>query len=79
MMKKFTKLSVILFLLTIAGCRTTKVDYEIVLPPKPQREERPFPKTATELGMLIAYYESLIQSWENWGERVEVIVASEKD
>lgn len=69
----------ILFLLTTAGCRTTKVDYEIVLPPKPQREERPTPTNLEEVGELLAYYESLVQSWENWGERVEVIVASEKD
>ena len=69
----------ILFLLTTAGCRTTKVDYEIVLPPKPQREERPTPTNLEEVGELLAYYESLVQSWENWGERVEVIVASGKD
>lgn len=75
MKKKFTALLTILLLSITASCRTTKIeDSEIILPPKPQREERPTPTNLEEVGELLAYYESLVQSWENWGERVETIV-----
>ena len=60
------------------GCRTTKVEErEIVLPPKPQREEQKDPESLSDLADLLNYYEHLVQLWENWGERVETIVFNE--
>lgn len=68
----------ILLLITITGCRTTKVEKEIILPPKPQREEIEAPRTIAECAEVINYYNSLVKLWENWGERVEAILTEEK-
>lgn len=65
-------------MLTITGCRTTKVEKEIVLPPKPQREEKEAPKDLKDVAELLNYYEHLIELWENWGERAEAILTDIK-
>jgi hypothetical protein len=65
-------------LITITGCKTTKVEKEIILPPKPIREEQPAPKTVAECAEAINYYETLVKLWENWGERVEAILTEEE-
>ena len=77
-MKKFIILLPILSVLTITGCRTTKVEKEIVLPPKPQREEKEAPKDLKDVAELLNYYEHLIELWENWGERAEAILTGNK-
>jgi hypothetical protein len=77
-MKKFIILLPTLLLITITGCRTTKVEKEIILPPKPQREEMEAPRTIEECAEVINYYNSLVKLWENWGERVEAILTEEK-
>jgi hypothetical protein len=58
----------ILFLLTILSCKTTKV--EKVYPPKPQRQELKSPETLKDYVEIINYYEHLVQEWEAWGEAV---------
>ena len=63
-----------LLILTISGCRTTKVEKEIIVPPKPVREEKEAPKDLKEVTELLNYYEHLVELWENWGERVEAIL-----
>lgn len=63
-------------MLTIQGCvTTTKVDY--TLPPKPQRTEQKKPETIKDYGKLVAYYEYLVQLWEQWGEDVTGIIEKE--
>ena len=75
-MKKYTVLSVILFLLIILGCKTTKVEErEITLPPKPQRQELKEPESIKDLADILNYYEHLVQEWEVWGDSVETIVS----
>lgn len=64
------KLLLVLLPITITGCRTTKVQYIVVLPPKPQREEVKAPQTVKECGEVINYYNSLVKLWEAWGEDV---------
>lgn len=64
----------ILFLIIMTGCRTTKVEYKIELPPKPEREELVIPKDVKECAEVILYYHSLVKEWEAWGEEVEKIV-----
>ena len=64
-------------MLTITGCRTTKV-IEVELPPKPAREEKEAPKDLKEVTELLNYYEHLVELWENWGERVEAILTEEQ-
>ena len=76
-MKKFLILSAILLTLIISGCRTTKVEKEIVLPPKPQREILEDPKDLQETAELLNYYEHKLEEWENWGERVEKLIDPE--
>lgn len=64
----------ILFLIIMTGCRTTKVEYKIELPPKPEREELTIPKNVKECAEVILYYHSLVKEWEAWGDEVEKIV-----
>lgn len=61
----------ILFLIITAGCKTTKVEYVIILPPKPAREEIKNPTSVAECAEVINYYNSLVKQWEAWGETVE--------
>ena len=68
----------ILLLLTIQGCRTTKVEKEIILPPKPQREEKEAPKDLKEIAELLNYYEHLVQQWEEWGDTVTILTEEKK-
>lgn len=68
----------ILLPLIITGCKTTKIEKEIVLPPKPQRQELKSPESLSDLADVLNYYEHLVQDWENWGERVEAILTEEK-
>ena len=60
----------ILLPLITAGCKTTKIEKEIILPPKPQRQKLKNPTTWQEAGVIIDYYEHLVQDWENWGNTV---------
>ena len=73
-MKKFIILLPILLLITTTGCKTTKVEKEIILPPKPQRDELEAPRTSADCAEVINYYNTLIKLWENWGERAEAIL-----
>ena len=68
----------ILLLLTIQGCKTTKVEKEIELPPKPERVEQKEPETLSDLADLLNYYEHLVQDWENWGDRAEKLIKQKK-
>lgn len=60
-------------MLTITGCRTTKV-IEIELPPKPAREEKQAPKDLKEIAELLNYYEHLVEQWEVWANSVDAIL-----
>ena len=64
----------VLLPITITGCRTTKVEYIVVLPPKPVRQEITPPKNVSECAEVINYYDSLVKLWEAWGETVEKTV-----
>ena len=55
----------ILLPLIIQGCRTTKVENEIELPPKPERVEQKEPESLSDLADLLNYYEHLVEQWEN--------------
>ena len=70
-MKKLLIFLLILFPLITIGCKTTKVEYEIILPPKPQRETLNPPKNIQDCAEIIAYYEGLVCEWEAWGEQAE--------
>ena len=64
----------ILLPLIIQGCKTTKVEKEIILPPKPKREEMEAPKDLKEVAELLNYYEHKLQEWEAWAESVDAIL-----
>ena len=68
----------ILLPLIILGCKTTKVEKEIILPPKPQRQELKAPQDLKDLAYLLNYYEHLVQQWEEWGSTVDAILTEEK-
>lgn len=63
-------------MLTITGCRTTKI--EIELPPKPAREEIEAPKDLKGIAEVLNYYEHKLQEWEAWADSVEAILTEEK-
>ena len=71
-------LLILLLPLIITGCRTTKVEKEIILPPKPQRQELKAPQDLKELADTLNYYEHLVQQWENWGDTVSKLIETEK-
>lgn len=64
----------ILLPLITAGCKTTKIEKEIILPPKPQRMEHKPVTNIKEAAEVIKYYEYLLQEWENYGDIVEKTV-----
>ena len=68
----------ILLPLTILGCRTTKVEKEITLPPKPQRQELKAPQDLKDVAELLNYYEHLVEEWEVWGDSVSKLIEMEK-
>lgn len=70
-------LSAILLTLIISGCRTTKVEKEIILPPKPQREILEDPKDLQEVAELLNYYEHKLQEYEEWADSVEKLIDPE--
>ena len=70
-MKKLAILLVLLFLQTMTGCRSNKIEKVYVLPPKPQRKEIQAPQDLQDYAQIINYYEHLVEEWEAWGELVE--------
>ena len=64
----------ILLPLIITGCKTTKVEKEIILPPKPQRQELKSPQDLKDLADILNYYEHLVEQWEAWGNSVDAIL-----
>lgn len=68
----------ILLPLITTGCRTTKVEKEIILPPKPQRQELQAPQDLKDLADILNYYEHLVQQWEQWGDSVSKLIETEK-
>jgi len=67
-----------LLLLTIQGCKTTKVQNEIELPPKPERVEQKEPESLSDLADLLNYYEHLVEQWENWAGSAEKLIKQKK-
>ena len=68
----------ILLPLTIQGCKTTKAENEIELPPKPERVEQKEPESLSDLADLLNYYEHLVQDWELWADRAEKLIKQKK-
>ena len=68
----------ILLPLITTGCKTTKVENEIELPPKPQRQELKSPESLGDLADLLNYYEHLVQEWENWADSAEKMIKEKK-
>ena len=68
----------ILLPLITTGCKTTKIENEIELPPKPQRQELKSPESLSDLADLLNYYEHLVQDWENWGGCAEKLIKQKK-
>jgi len=63
----------------MTGCKTTKIEKEIVLPPKPQRQELKSPENLKDLADILNYYEHLVEQWEEWGTTVETILTDDKN
>ena len=63
----------------MTGCRTTKVQYFVVLPPEPKRGEQPAPKSIQDCAEIINYYNSLVKSWEAWADTVEAEIEKLND
>lgn len=63
-------LFLVLFPIITQGCKSLEGN-NIVFPPKPERKEIKNPESAKDYALIIAYYESLVEEWETWGETVE--------
>lgn len=61
-------------LLITTGCRTTKQELKISLPPKPQRQELTRPESLKDYAQILNYYEHLVQEWEQWSDTVTALV-----
>ena len=59
-------------MLSINSCATSPKN-EIILPPKPQRQELPEVQTVNDMAGVIVYYEYLVKEWEAWAAAVEKI------
>lgn len=64
-------LLLILLSLIISGCCTNS---EIILPQAPERQAIESPKSVQDLAEILAYYEQLIQEWEQWATAVKQII-----
>lgn len=71
-MRKLFLLSMLLLPLITDGCATTS-QQELILPPKPEREEVKPCESVQDMAELLNYYEHLVQKWEVWGLTVEYI------
>lgn len=79
-MKKLWALLILLSAAITAGCKTTKTEKKgVTLPPKPQRQEIPFPEELKDYALIIVYYDSLVQQWETWAETVENILYEKEE
>ena len=76
-MKKFLKLSIMLWLLIILSCKTLPEEKKIILPPMPEREELPQVSSVKDMAEIIIKQEALIESWEAWGLNVKSLVEGE--
>lgn len=76
-MKKFLKLSIMLWLLIILSCKTLPEENKIILPPMPEREELPQVSSVKDMAEIIIKQEALIESWEAWGLNVKGLVEGE--
>ena len=64
----------LLFLPTMTGCRSNKIEKVYVLPPKPQRKEIQAPQDLQDYAQIINYYEHLVEEWEAWSSVVEEMI-----
>lgn len=76
-MKKYLKLSIMLWLLIILSCKTLPEENKIILPPMPEREELPQVSSVKDMAEIIIKQEALIESWEAWGQNVKGLVEGE--
>ena len=76
-MKKLLILSILLLTIITVSCKSTPKE-EIVLPPKPQRQELETPTELKDYALIIVYYDCLVEEWEVWGETVTNIIEAEK-
>lgn len=56
------------------GCVTKPKPNEILLPPKPERQEIQPPENLKDYAEIIIYYEYLVREWEAWGDAVSELI-----
>ena len=71
-------LLILLLLQITVGCKTVPKS-KTILPPMPQREIMPKVTSTKDFAKLVNYYEHLVQEWENWGDKVTLIVKESND
>lgn len=76
-MKKLLILSILLSPIITASCKSTPKK-EIVLPPKPQRQELEMPTELADYALIIVYYDCLVDEWEAWGKTVSDMIGAEE-
>lgn len=73
-MKRFLRLSIVLWLLIILSCKTVPEQKKITLPPMPEREELKPVSSVKDMAEIIIKQEALIESWESWGKNVKELI-----
>ena len=75
LMKKLLILLVLsLPLITISCVTKPKKNKDILLPPKPERQEIKEPESMKDYAEIIIYYEYLVREWEAWGDTVSDLI-----
>ena len=81
-MRKMMMILIVLFVILLGGittgCRTLQIEAP-TLPPKPERRTIEIPRTAKDYAEVMAYYESLVQEWELWGDTVDKLLELEPE
>ena len=73
-MKRFLKLLIPLYLLTLTGCRSIPVDTQVILETMPQHTDFEPVASVADMANVIVKQDAIIKEWEAWGQNVRELL-----